>query len=110
SVKFSSRRRLFCPDAADHDLGARIIFALHFRAGESAKHRELADVRERVGDGALKEALRRYRERSIRREVLVEASKRLEESLALAIPFERRGIGPRFGAFGLRPRPVVQVA
>jgi len=44
-------------DLADGDSGDVEVFATCGRAGEAAEHGELADVSERVGDGALHEPL-----------------------------------------------------
>src|SRR5258705_2335842 len=107
-VELPARRRLLGADASGHDLGARIVFALHVRAGKPPQHRELADMRERVGDRTLKELLRRRSQRRVRREIIVEPPQRRVEPLDFAAPRERLGIGPRLGAFRLRQRPVVE--
>ena len=67
-------------------------------------------MRQRVGDGALKDPLGRCRQRRVGREEIVEPLQRREEALDFAIPLERRRLIPGFGAFGLRQRPVEQVA
>src|SRR3954451_7213922 len=56
-VELAARRRLIRVHAANRDFRARIVLALDWRARQSPQQRELADVGERVGDGALKQPL-----------------------------------------------------
>ena len=55
-LKFAAGGGLLEADVAGGDFGFEIVFALHRGAGESAEHGDLADVRQRVGNGALEEA------------------------------------------------------
>ena len=43
------------PDAPDADPGARVRFRAHGRAEHAAQHRQLTDVRQRVGDRPLED-------------------------------------------------------
>jgi hypothetical protein len=52
-VELASRRRLFGADAADYDVGAKVVLSPHRRAGQGAACGGLPDVRERIGDRAL---------------------------------------------------------
>jgi len=58
--------------AAGDDFRLRVIFAANWGAGETAQHCELAHVRERIGNRALKEFFRRARERGIGGEIVIE--------------------------------------
>src|SRR5476651_1755448 len=49
-VELSLRRRLLVADAPGDDVGARVVLALHLRAAQPPEDRDLADVRERVGN------------------------------------------------------------
>src|SRR4051812_47414837 len=73
SIEFRLWLFLICSDATCFDLSARIILALHRRAGEPAQHRQLPDVRQRIGHWSLKEAFTASRQIRIRGEVIVEA-------------------------------------
>src|SRR5262249_4844346 len=110
SVELPSGWRLRRPPPAGDDVGAGVVLGLDFRAGQAAQHRELADVRQRVGDRALEDALGWDGERRLRRQVVVEALHGREKAFDLAVPFERRRIVPRLGALRLRQRPVEQIA
>ncbi len=57
SVEFAARRGLFGADSARHNLRAKIIFSANRSARHPSKHGELPEVRDGVGDGALKQLL-----------------------------------------------------
>src|ERR1051325_11719204 len=59
SIEFAFWFFLIRADAARVDFCARVIFPLHRLAGDPAEHRDLADVREGVGNWALEHSLAR---------------------------------------------------
>src|SRR5208283_651623 len=79
-------------------------------AGEAPEQRELAHVRERIRDRALKKFLGRAGKRRIGGEIIIERFYGCEETLSAFIPSERRGIVPVLFAVGLAERPVEQIS
>jgi len=73
-------------DAAGDDFRLRVIFAAYRSAGETAQQCELAHVRERIGNCALKEFFRRAGERSIGGKIIVERFYGREETLGAVVP------------------------
>jgi hypothetical protein len=53
-IEFAARRGLLGPNAPGHDLRLVIIFAANGRTGQPPQQTNLADVRQRIRDGALK--------------------------------------------------------
>ena len=88
------------PDAAGLDIRGQVVFALDRRAGGSAHDRELADVRQRVGDGALEQLLFRAFAQAWSifartSEQCVESGRRREKALNVGVPRLRRRVVPR---------------
>src|SRR5438034_142671 len=99
------RRRLLRADAAGDDVRLEIVLARDRRAGEAAEHRELAAVRDRIGDRALEELLLVAREGSVGREKVVEFLRGGEETFAFGGPRLRRRVVPLPFAARHRIRP-----
>jgi len=97
-------------DLADGDGGDVEVFSACGRAGKAAEHGELADVGERVGDGALHEALDGRLDRRGGGEVSVECGESSEESLLLLRPGEELRVVPGGVSLGHGERPVKEVA
>src|SRR5581483_2102904 len=57
--KFPFRRGLLRADASRRDVGLVVVLPFDRRVGKPPQHRELPDVRQRVGDRPLKQFLRR---------------------------------------------------
>src|SRR5258708_2751232 len=95
ALELPSWSRLLLSRAADDDFCRVEVLARDLGAGEPAQHRQLADVRQRVGDRALEQSLRLACERLIRREVVVEPLQRVVEAGDLCVPLERRRVVPR---------------
>jgi hypothetical protein len=55
-LEFASRSGLFQPDPAGGDASLEVILPLYGGTSEAAEHGDLADVSQRVSDGALKQA------------------------------------------------------
>src|ERR1700741_2880363 len=66
SVELDARRRLRGAERPRGDGGCRIVLALDRPAGEPAEHRQLAGVRQRIGNRALEQALGGPAERLVR--------------------------------------------
>ena len=99
-----------CGHAARDDFCLRVIFASNGSAGEASEQRELAYVRERICDRALKKLFRRAGEGGVRGEIIIECFYRSEEALGAFIPRERRRIVPVLFAVGLAERPIEQIS
>ncbi len=65
SIEFYLRGSLRGAAASRHNLGAEVILTAHRIPGQTAQHRDLAGVRQRVGNGALKQTLGGTPERSV---------------------------------------------
>jgi len=104
------RRRLVRSYAACLNPGTMVILPPNGGTRHAAQHGDLADVRERVRDGSLKQLLLGLRERSVRGEVGFEAFQCGKEALDLPIPREGCRIVPLLFAFGHGERPIEQIA
>src|SRR5205814_5644927 len=102
-------RSLFQADAAGDDVRPEVAFAANGRAGEAPEHGDLADVRERVRDGALEELLDRRFERGIRGEVSVKGLEGSKESANSFLPTKGWTVVPFFLAASDGKRPIHQV-
>ena len=87
-----------------------IIFAADGRACHTAQEANLADMRERICDRALKNSLRRFNQRRIRFEIIVESLKRRIEARDPLVPRDRWGIVPFLLALREGERPVEQIS
>ena len=110
SIEFSYRSLLFRAHAPGGDMGEKIVFAAHRAAGQAAEHSNLADVRERVGDGPLKQFLGRKSKGFLRRQAPVESPERGKEARDFPLPGLRRRIAPNVFPLGKADRPIEQVA
>ena len=86
SIELAARRSLIQPHPPDSDVGAMVIFTLHRATGHASQHRDLAHVRQSVGDGTLEQLLRGFSERGIRSQISVESFERREETLYFLVP------------------------
>jgi hypothetical protein len=93
-LEFKLWGRLVLANATASDVRTQVIFALDGRAAEAAKHSDLADVVEGIGDRALEELLGGGVKRFAAGEVVVEILEGLEEAVDLSRPRERLGIVP----------------
>src|SRR5580765_9117593 len=89
SVEFAFGFFLIRPKVAGFDFGARVVLALHRLAGYAAKHGDLTDVREGVGNRALKHSLARSGQLGIRSEVIIECLQSCMEASYFIVPTER---------------------
>jgi hypothetical protein len=87
-----------------------VVFAEDGGTGQAAQHGDLADVIERISDGALKQTFSRTVERFRRGEVIVELLQRGEEAIDLCVPRQWRGVVPSLFALRDRERPVKKIA
>jgi hypothetical protein len=109
-VEFAAGWGLLRAYAASDDFRLRVIFAANGSASEAAEDCELAHVRERICNRALKEFFRRAGERGIGGEIIVERFYGSEKALGAFVPGKRRGIVPVLLAVGLAERPIEQIA
>ena len=91
---------------AGGDVGCVVILTTNGDPGESAEHRELADVIECIGDGTLEKLFRGDVELRVAGKIVVETLQRVEETLDFIGPWQRRGIVPGGFAFGHGERPI----
>ena len=80
-VEFEFGSGLVFAYLAGGDVGAVVILTTNGDTGESAKHRELADVIERIGDGTLEKFFGGDVELRVAGEIVVETLQRVEETL-----------------------------
>src|SRR5450755_1629186 len=110
SVELAPGRLLAFPDPARGDVRAEVVFALDRRPGEAPQHRDLPDVRERIGNRTLKDFRGRKSERRVGREARVECLESREESRDVRFPGRRRRFLPLVLAAGERESPVEEIA
>lgn len=108
--KFEYRGVLLQSCASDFDPRDGVVFAANGGSGESAKHRDLSNVRKRISDGALKNFLSGSAECCRRSELLVQRRKRGEKSLDVIWPRLRFRAAPLFLTARERQSPIHQVA
>src|SRR2546429_2452590 len=110
SFNLPARRGLLRADTACDDIGDEVVFAADGRARQAATRGDLADLRQRVGDGTLEELFCRSHERSAGGQVGVEGRERGEEALDPRVPRDRRGVVPGPVSPGHGQCPLEQVA
>src|SRR5271156_5360656 len=110
SVELALGRGLVWAYSACCDLGAEIVLGANGSAGYASQDIDLADVREGIGDGALKEFFGGSAERSARGEIIIEGLKGGEKSGGIFIPNAGRRIVPGVIPFRERERPIYEVA
>src|SRR5436305_2045460 len=109
-IELRPRDRLLSADASCGDIGAGVVLRANGSAGEATQHRELARVRERVGNGALKEPFEGCPEWRIAGEIVVERLERAEEAGAIRVPRLAGRVAPALLSLGHRERPLEQIA
>jgi len=62
---------LIRPNTPGRNIRHVVIFTAHRDARHAPQHRQLTGVRERIGDGPLKEPLRSYRTQAVRGDMLI---------------------------------------
>src|ERR1043165_1435570 len=77
SLELGSRRGLLRADAPGGDVRLVIVFAANRRVRETAQHRDLSDVRQRVGNRTLKQPLCADCKRRVGPQVVVEFLQRV---------------------------------
>src|ERR1700683_1684383 len=87
--KLPHRRAHLSPHAPGRDIRLEIILAANRRTGQAAQNRQLAHVRECVGDGSLEQLLSRSLQRLVRRQVRVKSFQCRVETRYPRIPGER---------------------
>ena len=97
-------------DPASDDVGFQIVFAEDGRASQAAEHGDLADVIQRVGDGALEKAFGGTVERFGRGEAVVELLDGGEEAVNFGVPGKRCRVLPGLLALCDGERPVKKIA
>ncbi len=110
SVKLPNGCELVRAHASGGDVRLMVILSPHRHACQPAQHCYLAHMRERIGDGALKELLRRFVQKIVGSEVSIECFKSSEATLHFRIPCKSSGTMPTLLPLGYRQRPVHQVA
>src|SRR6266567_2761063 len=110
SLEFAAGGGLLKADAPGGDFGFEIVFALHRGAREAAKHGDLADVRERVGDGGLQKSFRGRMQRLGGSEVVIEFFHGRKKAIDFGAPRQRCGVVPGLLALGHGKRPIKQIA
>ncbi len=110
SLEFAAGGGLLKADAPGGDFGLEIILALHRGAREAAKHGDLADVRERVGDGGLQKSFRGRMQRLGGSEVVIEFFHGRKKAIDFGAPRQRCGVVPGLLALGHGKRPIKQIA
>jgi hypothetical protein len=99
SIELAAGRRLPGIHLPGADFGLEVVFAANRTARESAKHSELTDVRERIGDGSLKQLLGAESTVLFIGDVRIKRGERVEEPRDLAVPRKRAGVVPDLRAF-----------
>src|SRR5262245_20179166 len=110
SIKLTLGCFLNRADAASFNLRARVVLAFDGSAGNPPQHRQLAHVRERIGDRPLKETFAGCIERAIGSKIVIETLQSCMKSLDFLIPWQRFSVVPGLVAFRNRQRPIKQVA
>jgi hypothetical protein len=93
-LEFALWGSLVLTNAAGSDVRPEVIFPLYRRAGDAAKHSDLAYMVEGIGDRALEELLGGGVKRFAAGEVVVEILEGLEEAVDLLRPRQRLGVVP----------------
>ena len=93
-LEFALWGSLVLTNAAASDVRPEVIFPLYRRAGDAAKHSDLAYMVEGIGDRALEELLGGGVKRFAAGEVVVEILEGLEEAVDLLRPRQRLGVVP----------------
>jgi len=101
---------LVLSDVAGGDIGLKIVFTLDGIAGHAAKHGELADMVQGVGDGTLEEFFGGGVERVVTGEISVEAAEGGKEALSFVVPGQGLGAMPNAFTLGHGERPIEKVA
>src|SRR5215467_6575028 len=109
-LEFALGRGLVCTDFPSCDVGHEIILAFHRYPGHPPQHRELSDVRQRVGDRTLKQLLQWGLQRLARAQVIVEGLQSGKEARLFLLPREWSGIIPLPPSIRHGKPPVHQVA
>jgi hypothetical protein len=109
-LKFEFGGGLVLANTAGGDVRLVKIFALDGSAGKAAKHGELADVVEGIGDGTLKEAFGGSVEPLAAGQVIVKILQSLEVAIDFLRPGERFGAVPGLIALGHVQSPVKKIA
>jgi hypothetical protein len=110
SLEFAAGSGLVEADAAGGDVRLEIVFAFDGAAGEAAEHGDLADVVERVGDGALEKAFGWRVERFGGCQVIVDFFHRRKKAIDFGIPGQRCRVMPNLLALRDRDRPIEKIA
>jgi hypothetical protein len=110
SFKLTAGHRLFEAQPTGDNVRLVIVFAEDRRAREAAEHGDLANVVERIGNGALEEAFERAVERLARGEVVVKPFCGGEETVDFGVPRQGPRVVPGLIAFGDRQGPVEEIA
>ncbi len=93
-TEFVHRRGLIGAHGPDRDLRDVIIFRAHRRTRQPPQHRDLSDMRKRIGDGRLKQLLGRRVKRAVRSQIVIQRLQRGKEAVHFLGPGKRRRIVP----------------
>jgi hypothetical protein len=88
-VKLSNRGGLFLSHPPGFYIRDKIVFSANRKARQTAEHRYLSDVGQGVRDRALKEFLRRHRERFMGSQIRIQCRERRKKALPFLGPRQR---------------------
>lgn len=85
------------------------IFTAHRRSGQPAQHRDLPDVRQRIGNRPLKQLLGPRFERAVGSQIVFECFERGKEAVYFVMPCQRLRIAPLLLAARDRQCPIEKI-
>jgi hypothetical protein len=110
SVEFVSRGFLIGTYAAGGDLRFEVALATHRTPTHPSQHGDLADVREGIGDRALKDLFGWESEFGVRSQAIIERSQGSEEARYLLLPRELSRVVPFVFTVRQAKRPIEKIA
>jgi hypothetical protein len=109
-IEFAARGRLFCAYAAGDNLRLEKVFTFDGASSEATEHGNLANVGERISNGALEQTFGGTMQGLWRGEVVVELFECGKEAGDFGIPRERLRITPGGIAPSHRESPIKKIA
>jgi hypothetical protein len=108
-VKLTHRRSLIGTHPSSDDMCFVVILSAHRHACQAPQHRDLSDMRERIGYRSLEELFGRFVHRLLRSQICFECLKSRKETPDFGIPWKRIRITPLLLALRDRKSPLHQV-
>jgi hypothetical protein len=108
-IKLTSRSRLLCAHTARNNFRLGVVLGLDRNSGQPSQHRNLSDMRQRIGYRALKQNLRMPSQRPLRRQTIVTLSQARVEPIYFLLPRQRWRIVPCLLSVRDRDRPLQQI-